>query len=414
MAVVTEVISGGPPESPPASRASRLVVGALALAVLTFGGTWVALHRGTTAPASAGTPARPPTAETPPAPPPDASAGPLAPELAGVSTPGPPGLRLLAGGDALTVVDAASGVPSPVAGVAVPPGGAVTELLSLDGGALVVVQPDQSGTESGIGRVYLLRPGRAPAELPRADEVVAGARPGRIWAIVNSRQPGGKTTLVEVTTAGRPLSKRLVPESWQLVADTGGGLLVAVYRQERPGELMILDPVSLRVRRSMGLVREVVAAAPGLAAWTGPTCAERCALIVGNLRDDRRKTFRLDANFGVGRAVFSPDERQLAIAYYGRAGFDRPATAGFVEVLDLGTGRRTRVPGVATSEKQAADVCWSSDGRWLGIGVRWPEQGYQRLAVWPVSGGPVVELPGRLPVSYASALLAMTSGEVAP
>ncbi|MGI8681432.1 MAG: hypothetical protein ACR2JO_04740 [Mycobacteriales bacterium] len=338
----------------------------------------------------------------------------MSPELAGVRTPGPGGLRLLAGGDSLNVVDAATGTRSPDTGVAVPPGGAVTELLSVGGGTLVVVQPDQSGTESGIGRVYLLRPGPAPAELARADEVVAGARPGRIWAIVHSRQPGGKTTLAEVTSAGRPLSKRLVPESWQLLADTGSGLLVAAYRQEPPGELMILDPVSLRVGRSVGPVTEVVAATPRLAAWTGPSCAERCDLIVGDPRDDRRKTFRLDANFGVGRAVFSPDERQLAIAYYGRHGFDRPATAGFVEVLDLGTGHRTRVPGVATSEKQAADVCWSSDGRWLGIGVRWPEQGYQRLAVWPVSGGPVVELPGRLPVSYASALLAMTSGEVAP
>jgi hypothetical protein len=338
----------------------------------------------------------------------------LSPELAGVRTPGPGGLRLLAGGGSLTLLDAATGVRSPVAGVPVPPGWEVTQLLPVAGGTLVVVAPDQSGTEYGVGRVYLLRPRRPPVEVLRADQVVASARPGRVWAFLYSRGPGNDAVLVEATPRGRLLRRRPVPENWQLLADTGTGLLMAAYRQEGPGELTIRDPVSLRVGRSVGPVTEVVAATPRLAAWTGPSCAERCDLIVGDPRDDRRKTFRLDANFGVGRAVFSPDERQLAIAYYGGHGFDRPATAGFVEVLDLGTGRRTRVPGVATSEKQAADVCWSSDGRWLGIGVRWPEQGYQRLAVWPVSGGPVVELPGGLPVSYASALLAMTSGEVAP
>ncbi|MGI8698896.1 MAG: TolB family protein, partial [Mycobacteriales bacterium] len=317
-------------------------------------------------------------------------------------------LRLLAGGGALTVVDAESGARSPVKGVPLPPGRAFTQLLPVAGGTVVVVRDDQSGGEIGPGWVYLLRPGRAPVELVRADEVFLGARPGRLWGFVYPRQPGAKATLVEVTTGGRLLSRRPVPQSWQPLADTGSGLLVAAYREEGPGELTVVDPMSLRVLRSLAQVTYVAAATPRMAAWVicgGATCD----LVVGHLRAGPRRTFRLDANDGIGRAVFSPDERRLAIAHFGLHGGERPGTPGFVELLDLETGQHTRVPGVGTPEKQAADLSWSPDGRWLAIGVRWPEDGYQRLGVWPVSGGPVVALPGSLPGGNVSALLAVTS-----
>lgn len=281
------------------------------------------------------------------------------------------------------------------------------QLLPVTGGTLVVVMPDQSGGESGPGWVYLMRPGRAPVEVLRADEVVGSARPGRVWAFIYARQQGGKSTLVEATTGGRMLSKRLVPEGLHLEADTGNGLLVATYRQEGPGELSIVDPVSLRVRRSIGQVTYVAAATSRVAAWA--ICSGVCILVVGDVRGGQQpRTFQLATNAGIGAAAFSPDERRLAIAYNGRHGFDRRGTPGFVDVLDLSTGHPTRVPGVGTPEKQAAQLCWSKDGRWLGIVVRWPEQGYQRLGVWPASGGRVVELPGRLPARDSSALLAMT------
>jgi hypothetical protein len=338
---------------------------------------------------------------------PEVRAAPLRPELAGVSTAGPSGLRLLAGGDSLTSVDAATGLSAPVRSVPLPPGGAVTQLLPVTGGTLVVVMPDQSGGESGPGWVYLMRPGRAPVEVLRADEVFWSAQPGRFWGFSPARQHGSTGTLVEATTGGRLLSRRPVPEGWRVSTDTGNGLLVAAYSQEGPGDLSLVDPVSLRARRSLGPVTYVAAATPRLAAWV--ICSGTCGLVVGDLRGGGQpRTFQLPTNAGIGSAAFSPDQRKLAIAYFGRHGFDRPGTPGFVEVLDLVTGHRSRVPGVGTPEKRAAVVCWSSDGRWLGIAVRWPEQGYQRLGVWPASGGRVVELPGRLPARDSSALLAMT------
>ena len=336
---------------------------------------------------------------------PEVRAAPLPPELAGVSTAGPSGLRLLAGGDSLTSVDAATGARTSVASVHVPPGSAVVQLEPVHGGTLVVVTSTQS--DVAVGWVYLERPGGPAVKLLRTDEVVAGARLGRFWGFIYAREQGGKATLVEVTTAGRVLSRRLVPGGWHLEADTGNGLLVATYRQEGPGELSIVDPVSLRVRRSIGQVTYVAAATSRVAAWA--ICSGVCILVVGDVRGGQQpRTFQLATNAGIGAAAFSPDERRLAIAYNGRHGFDRRGTPGFVDVLDLSTGHPTRVPGVGTPEKQAAQLCWSKDGRWLGIAVRWPEQGYQRLGVWPASGGRVVELPGRLPARDSSALLAMT------
>lgn len=405
MSVVSEVISGGPPEHPSDHRAPRRAVGALAVAVLVAGGTWMALQQDRTAPVHRGTPG---STAAPASPLLEVPARPLRPTLTGVSAGGPNGLRLLAGGGALTVVDAESGARSPVKGVPLRPGRAFTRLLPVAGGTVVVVGDDQSGGEIGPGWVYLLRPGRAPVELVRADEVFLGARPGRLWGFVYPRQQGAKATLVEVTTGGRLLSRRPVPQSWQPLADTGSGLLVAAYREEGPGELTVVDPMSLRVLRSLAQVTYVAAATPRMAAWVicgGATCD----LVVGHLRAGPRRTFRLDANDGIGRAVFSPDERRLAIAHFGLHGGERPGTPGFVELLDLETGQHTRVPGVGTPEKQAADLSWSPDGRWLAIGVRWPEDGYQRLGVWPVSGGPVVALPGSLPGGNVSALLAVTS-----
>lgn len=323
---------------------------------------------------------------------------------------GPSGLDLLAGGGALTVVDASTGSRTAVDGVSLPPGGAVTQLTLVPAGALAVVQPDQAGGDTGPGWVYLVRPGRAPLRLVRADEVMAGARPDRFWGFVYPRQQGSEGTLSEVTTEGRLLSERKVPASWQPLADTGSGLLVGVYRQTGGGQLVIIDPVSLQVDRSLGEVSYVAGASPTMAAWTEPGqggCGVSCDLVVGSTRGAQRRTFRLTLDSGLGSAVFSPDGRRLALAYFGRHGGEGTATPGFVEVLDLATGRRTRVPGVATPQKQAAEVTWSRDGRWLGIAVRWRSEGYERLAVWPVSGGPVVELPGRLPARDSSPLLAV-------
>jgi len=406
MSVVSEVISGGPPDHPGANTSARLVVGALALAVLVTGGTWMALQQDRTAPVHRGTPG---STAAPPSPLLEVPARPLRPTLTGVSAGGPSGLRLLVGGGSLSVVEAVTGARSTV-GVSVPPGGAVTQLLSVAGGILVVVQQDQPGGDSGPGSVHLLRPGRGPVEVLAADEVVASARPGRFWAFVYPRRQGSKATFIEATTGGQLLSTRPVPAGWQLLADTGDGLLVAAYRQEGPGELMTVDPVSLRVRRVLEPITYVAAATPRMAAWTGLGCTDTCDLVVGDLRDGRRRTFRLAMHAGIS-AVFSPDERQLAIAYFGQHGDERTRRPGFVEVLDLVTGRRTRVPGVATPEKQAAEVCWSRDGRWLGIAVRWPEEGYQRVGIWPVAGGRVVELPVPLPARYSSALLAVTRGD---
>lgn len=403
---MAEVISGGPPERPSADRASRVAVAVLAAAAVLSAGTWVGLHRSSSTSAQ-----RPPISDAGGTPTPSIFSAPLAPlqpVLSGVSTAGPIGLRLLAGGPALSLVDAGTGVRSPVASVDVPADHAVAQLEPVGAGTLVVVISTASNDEAGW--VYLELPAGPAVKLLRADRVVPGARPGRFWAYTYSRRQGAKSTLVEATTTGRVLSTRLVPAGWEVEADTGGGLLVAASPVEGPGELLLVDPTTLLVRRSLGPVAIVVAASASLVAWTtDPGCHQRCDLLVADPALGVRRGYRLATNFAGANGAFDPSGRRVAIAYFGRHAVDGPATSGFVEVLDLATGRRTRVPGVATPQKQAAAVSWFKDGRWLGIAVQWPDEGYQRLAVWPVSGGPVRELPGRLPAGYSSALLALPS-----
>lgn len=420
---MTEVISGGPPERPPADPRVRRAAGVLTAAAVLVAGTWVALHRTSTEPAAEHTTDAPRTpASAPPSLPSVRIAPAIEPTLSGVATGGPAGLRLLVGGPALTAVDAVTGARDPVDGVPLPAGRSIVQLVQVPSGTVVVVLPTPRDAGEA-GWVYLLRRGRAALEVARADGVLPGLSSGRIWAY--SYPPDGKrATLTALGTDGRVLSRRVLPEGWVPEADTEGGLLVSVHRGEGPGDLSTVDPVSLRVRQSLGQSTYVVAATSRQAAWV-PATPEPGAddLMTVNFRTGRQRSYRVASGFSLGTSAFSPDGRQLAIAYHGRHGLvgntgpegtNTAAAPGFVEVLDLASGDRTRVPGVGTPEKQSADLSWSPDSRWLAIGVRWPEEGYQRIGLWPASHGPLLALPDKIPGGYVSALLAVTPDGTAP
>src|SRR5207244_1552391 len=72
---------------------------------------------------------------------------------------------------------------------------------------------------------------------------------------------------------------------------------------------------------------------------------------------------------------------RLALSFAGVPGDDAgPPEAGSVAILDLRTGRKAYVPGLTTPNAEHADVAWSADGRWLALGVKYPDQ--ERIAVW--------------------------------
>ncbi len=421
---MAEVLTGGRPdddEPSPRRPVPRIVVvlaavavglGALGYGALRDGGH--AAPRGTApAPVSPVTVRpSPPGAEAarearaPSAPP--SPSGPLRPQFVGPKQPGPAGLELLLGGAALRRLDAASGDLQP-AGLPVPEGYAVERLVPVQGGVLVLLQQEAAPY---LGRVLFLRSSGGAAELVRADDVVAAARPGRFWALRNPPAQGRPATLLEVTTGGRVLLRRPVPAGWLLHADTGAGLLVAAYRSEQPAVLALVDPASGQRLRTYGRTRSVVVATSRRAAWLTPACQvfvpspEACFLVVSDLRTGGMQTYRWPGVSSLGVGAFSPDGRRLALASFGQHGFDRPAQYGRVWVLDLTTGRPVRLPGIGTPEKQAADLSWSPDGRYLAIGVRWPDDGFQRIGLWSTSTGRLTVLPGRFPGGYPpSALL---------
>jgi len=380
-------------------------------------GTWAVLHRTSTQPVAEHTTDAPRTpTSAPPSLPSVRIAPAIEPTLSGVATGGPAGLRLLVGGPELTLVDAATGARSRVTGVPLPQGRSIVQLVPVPSGTVVVVLPTPRDAGE-TGWVYLLRRGRAAIEVARADGVLSGPSSGRIWAY--SYPPDGqRATLTALAADGRLLSRGVLPEGWVPEAVTERGLLVSVHRGEGPGDLSTVDPVSLQVRQSLGQSLYVVAATARQAAWLSAT-AERGGedLMVADFRTGRQRSYRLATGFSVGAGAFSPDGRQLAIAYHGRHGVvgytglegaNASAAPGFVEVLDLASGDRTRIPEVGTPEKQSADLSWSPDGRWLAIGVRWPEEGYQRIGLWPASHGPLLALPDKIPGGYISALLAVT------
>jgi hypothetical protein len=80
-----------------------------------------------------------------------------------------------------------------------------------------------------------------------------------------------------------------------------------------------------------------------------------------------------------------------------------PARPGFAGILDLRTSVLTSVPGLATPPSNHADVTWSADGRWLVLGVKWPEE--ELIAIWRPDSE-VIILPLALPGEPTTATLA--------
>jgi hypothetical protein len=90
--------------------------------------------------------------------------------------------------------------------------------------------------------------------------------------------------------------------------------------------------------------------------------------------------------------AFSPDRRWVALTFGPRGTEDG---TGRVGVLDLRTKAVALVPDLRTAPHLGAHLAWSSDSRWLVIGLQWPDH---QIALWrPGSALRVLptELPGR-------------------
>ena len=394
---MAEVLATGPPERQ-RRRGPRFAVAVVAAALL----AGVAVARSGVDGAEPERAARP----APPSGPSHvAAAGPeveLPGRLAGVRRPVPRGVRLLVGGP----------VPAAIGGTGVAldrlrlRDESVGALLRVRGGVVARIDPHQF-TASPNSRVVLVRGDRV-VSLGRADEVVAGRTGDRVYLQSYGTDKAHPGTLVERDLAGRELARHVMRSPWFVRGDTAAGLLVEVAspRGTAPETVVLADRRTLRVQRSLGPADYVVAAERRLAAWVLPSWS---ALRVVDVVTGTARTLSLPRDFNIGVADFTRDGRRLAIAFRGRHPQQPGGTApGFVEVIDVVTGQRAYVLGVETAIKQAADIAWTPDGRWLALGVGLVHDDARRIGVWPTFGGAVRLLRVLRPGGYQpSALLAL-------
>jgi hypothetical protein len=300
------------------------------------------------------------------------------PVLRGRPSYGPRGLRILVDGAAPGIVDAASGSFAPVPGLRLD--GYSTARLA-PAGDRIVATIHRDGAETTTA--FLLGSDGQSSRLGE-DILVQPLRDGRLLLL---RWVRGEieTAATVVTARGR------VQRSWSthglLVAhrDTAHGLVVtrALSHQGAPTDLLLLDPDTGRVVRTIGPVASCVGVSDTLAAWTPSGCDDDCVLTVSNLESGEPVVFTLPNGRAPQFAAFSPDGRRLALSFMGlhpEVGHSFRDLRGFVAVLDMPTGTLTRLPGLYTQIKHAAGIGWSRDGRVLVLYAGWPD--HARLAFW--------------------------------
>jgi hypothetical protein len=296
------------------------------------------------------------------------------PRLSGRVGLGPPGLRLLVDRAEPRVVDVHTLAVTPVPGLRLPRG-QPARVVQFGRGRLAAVAP-RYGWHGGT---YLVRPGRAPKLLRGVGMVV----PGRDGTLVVAMYRRAATTVTGFDAAHRVRWQWTRGGTVDPLVDTPAGLVVASYRTATVAypQLQVVDRRTGQVRRRLGEARRVLAADDRSVAWLPAQCEFDCPLLRAELALGTSRSYRLPERRVPVAAAFAPDGRRLALSFPGVPVSPRPwAKPGFVAVLDVRTGALTRVAGLSTPASQHVDVTWSADGRWLVLGVSWPEQ--ELIAIW--------------------------------
>ncbi len=319
------------------------------------------------------------------------------PELSGSVTVGPAGLRVLVDGIEPRIVDAHSLDVTPVPGLRLPKGQAA-RVLQL-GPAGLAALASLNGPNGGI---YLVRPGQPPLLLGGGGMVL----PSRAGALLMATHRPGATTVAALALDRRVRWQWELPGNVDLLRDTPVGLVVAQYADAVAGdaELLLVDRQTGAVRRRLGHGRYPLAADDRSVAWVPTRCDPDCAVLRAELATGVTHRYRMPAGREPVTGAFAPDGRRLAVSFSGQpANVRAPARPGFAGILELRAASLTRVPGLSTPPNHHADVVWSADGRWLVLGVTWPEE--ELIAVWR-PGSEVVILPVALPGEPTTATLA--------
>ncbi|MDX6255745.1 MAG: hypothetical protein QOJ11_2079 [Frankiales bacterium] len=328
----------------------------------------------------------------------------LHPRLTGVPYTASARVPLVLGGPQLVAL---GGARVPAGPVPVRDGESIGRVLAVPSGFVVSVNPAQFVDGQPSSKVYFVPRTGAARLLVATDWVFAAADGRSIFAERFGQSAGGTNEVLQVSLSGKVLARHRVPSGWSLQADSVAGLLVVDMKSDgRHSTVKTVDRKTFAVLRQLGKNGWIVGSTATRAAWTDAQCDSGCHLVITDLRSGRRSTLPTEDGFGISVVAFSPDGKRVAIAYYGRhvqqAG---GSAAGFVDVVDLASHVRHRVPGVATDVKQAADLAWTPDGRWLAIAVGITAQGVRLVGLWPAAGGAVRVLPTRVPGAYTNGSL---------
>ncbi|HYT09086.1 MAG TPA: hypothetical protein VEL73_00330, partial [Mycobacteriales bacterium] len=294
------------------------------------------------------------------------SPGPRA-DLSGSVRAGPPGLRLLVDGTDPRIVDAHTLAVTPVPGLRLRPGQAARVLQFGPAGLAALAALD--GLSGGI---YLVRPGEPALSLGSQDMLV----PGREATVVAATYRAGATRMNGLGFDRRVRWQWSLPGKVDPLRDTPAGLVVVQYLDAVGGDavLLLLDRQTGGVRRPLGHASYAVATDDRSIAWVPARCDSDCLLMVTDLSTGAARRYRMPDRREPAAGAFAPDGQHLALSFSGVPADPRtPARPGFAGILDLRTSALTSVPGLATPPSDHADVTWSADGRWLVLGVKWPE-----------------------------------------
>jgi hypothetical protein len=248
-----------------------------------------------------------------------------------------------------------------------------------------------------------------------ASYALASARPGRVWLVQETGDPGRWFRVREVALAPSPATpaagwsraaspspaspgaRGTLPLGRRPVAGTAGGLLVHVVGPA--GGLAVWDPRTGRLGRRLaaGTPLAVVAARGRAVAWV-----EGSALHLGDLASGRDRVVPPPPGSDgfAAPGAFSPDGRTLAAIT--RVGFStRPALA-LVAVERAAAVRVTGSEG-ALSDRCSPCLAWAPAGDWVFFSRLGPgfAVGAYRLGR-PQAVTVPVEVPGSFPPSFAT------------
>jgi hypothetical protein len=194
-----------------------------------------------------------------------------------------------------------------------------------------------------------------------ASAIAPAAVPGAVW--LTSYPPDADTGTAsgsarDVSVTGTPIGRAVsLPAGYVIDQATDRGLLLApAVQHPGPPAYTLWDPTGSRASRAFA---GVIAASANAIAWA-PACDPICRVQVLDLGTGRRTIVTLPGS--AANAAFSPDGDLLAIELSFYNGGDDGALATQLDVASVASGRLAVVPGTWASSDAMVGFGWLAGG----------------------------------------------------